>query len=176
MRVTERGFLMAQSGRTLFQRIRCIKSSLESAEQSFLDNKDIRGELDLMLAEAELKNLRRKKDRPWSWNRQLLAGCMAVLLVMAGAGGWYVAKDHYKNRSAAAKQQTQQLTVRQEKNLPQAQTVAPQPQTEKIIVEKQLKQDTPAQAAKPAESRVNISKADMHKLVQSARVELSNSN
>ena len=176
MRVTERGFLMAQSGRTLFQRIRCIKSSLESAEQSFLDNKDIRGELDLMLAEAELKNLRRKKDRPWSWNRQLLAGCMAVLLVMAGASGWYVAKDHYKNRSAAVKQQTQQLTVRQEKNLPQAQTVAPQPQTEKIIVEKQLKQDTSVQAAKPAESRVNISKADMHKLVQSARVELSNSN
>lgn len=29
-----------------------------------MDNKDIRGELDLMLAEAELKNLRRKKDPP----------------------------------------------------------------------------------------------------------------
>ena len=167
---------MAQSGRTLFQRIRCIKSSLESAEQSFLDNKDIRGELDLMLAEAELKNLRRKKDRPWSWNRQLLAGCMAVLLVMAGAGGWYVAKDHYKNRPVAAKQQAQQLTVRQENSLPQVQTTAPQPQAEKIIIEKHIKEDTPAQAAKPAESRVNISKADMHKLVQSARVELSNSN
>lgn len=55
---------MTQSSRTLFQRIRCIKSSLDKAEQSFMDNKDIRGELDLMLAEAELKNLRRKKDRP----------------------------------------------------------------------------------------------------------------
>ena len=169
---------MAQSGRTLFQRIRCIKSSLESAEQSFLDNKDIRGELDLMLAEAELKNLRRKKDRPWSWNRQLLAGCMAVLLVMAGAGGWYVAKDHYKNKPLAAKQQAQQLTVRQENPLLQAQvqTTTPQPQAEKIIIEKHIKEDTPVQAAKPAEGRVNISKADMHKLVQSARVELSNSN
>ena len=71
---------MTQSSRTLFQRIRCIKSSLDKAEQSFMDNKDIRGELDLMLAEAELKNLRRKKDRPWSWNRQVLAGCAAVLL------------------------------------------------------------------------------------------------
>lgn len=49
---------MTQSSRTLFQRIRCIKSSLDKAEQSFMDNKDIRGELDLMLAEAELKNLR----------------------------------------------------------------------------------------------------------------------
>ena len=42
---------MTQSSRTLFQRIRCIKSSLDKAEQSFMDNKDIRGELDLMLAE-----------------------------------------------------------------------------------------------------------------------------
>lgn len=46
---------MTQSSRTLFQRIRCIKSSLDKAEQNFMDNKDIRGELDLMLAEAELK-------------------------------------------------------------------------------------------------------------------------
>ena len=81
---------MTQSSRTLFQRIRCIKSSLDKAEQSFMDNKDIRGELDLMLAEAELKNLRRKKDRPWSWNRQVLAGWRLVLcqkpLPCEGAG------------------------------------------------------------------------------------------
>ena len=55
---------MTQPSRTLFHRIRCIKSSLDKAEQSFMDNKDIRGELDLMLAEAELKNLRRKKGPP----------------------------------------------------------------------------------------------------------------
>ena len=167
---------MAQSSRTLFQRIRCIRSSLESAEQSFLDNKDIRGELDLMLAEAELKNLRRKKDRPWSWNRQVLAGCMAAMVVMAGAGGWYVAKDHYKNRPVIAKQQTQQLTVVKEQPLPESKTAAPPIQQETVIIEKQIKQDTPVPAERPAESRVNISKADMHKLVQSARVELSNSN
>ena len=64
---------MAQPGNSVFRRIRSVKSSLDNAEQSFLDNKDIRGELDLMLAEAELKNLRQKKDVPWSWNRQLLA-------------------------------------------------------------------------------------------------------
>lgn len=167
---------MAQSSRTLFQRIRCIKSSLESAEQSFLDNKDIRGELDLMLAEAELKNLRRKKDRPWSWNRHVLAGCMAVLIVMAGAGGWYVAKDHYKNRPVAAKPQAEQLTVTKKQPAFETQTAGAQAHKETVIVEKQIKQDIPVQAEKPAESRVNISKADMHKLVQSARVELSNSN
>ena len=172
----ERGFLMAQSGRNLFQRIRCIKSSLESAEKSFLDNKDIRGELDLMLAEAELKNLRRKKDRPWSWNRQVLAGCMAALIVMAGAGGWYVAKDHYKNRPVTAKPQAEQIIVSKKNVIPEAKAAMPQPQKETVITDRQIKTNTQAQAEKPAESRVNISKADMHKLVQSARVELSNSN
>ena len=83
---------MSESGKSLFKRIRSAKSSLENAEQSFLDNKSMRGELDLMLAEAELKNLRRKSDVPWSWNRQLLALCGAVLLGIAGFGGWMFAK------------------------------------------------------------------------------------
>ena len=46
---------MAQNGRSVYQRIRSVKSSLDNAEQSFLDNNGMRGELDLMLAEAELK-------------------------------------------------------------------------------------------------------------------------
>lgn len=165
---------MAQASHNLFRRIRCIKSSLESAEKSFQDNKDIRGELDLMLAEAELKNLRRKKDRPWSWNRQLLAGCVALLLVLAGAGGWYFAKDHYKNKAMAAQPPRIERSAAAEKTAPPQ--VAQQEKTKTIIVEKQVKQDVPVQAEKPAENRVTISKADMHKLVQSARVELSNSN
>lgn len=166
--------MMAQPSRTLFQRIRCIKSSLDSAEQSFLDNKDIRGELDLMLAEAELKNLRRKKDRPWSWNRQLLAGCIAVLLVMAGAGGWYVAKGHYKSRAIAAPPHPIERIVVQKEVVPPKPAPVEQPQA--VVQEKTVKQDLPAQAEKASASRVTISKADMHKLVQSARVELNNSN
>ena len=55
---------MTQPSRTLFHRIRCIKSSLDKAEQSFMDNKDIRGELDLMLAEAELKTCVGKRTAP----------------------------------------------------------------------------------------------------------------
>ncbi len=78
----------AKSSLSLLRRIRSAKSSLENAEQSFKDNRSMRGELDLMLAEAELKTLRKKSSLPWNWNRQILALSAACLLVLAGFGGW----------------------------------------------------------------------------------------
>lgn len=168
---------MTQPSGKLYQRIRCIKSSLDKAEQSFLDNKDIRGELDLMLAEAEMKNLRRKKDLPWSWNRHILAGCVATLLVLAGVSGYYIARGHYKAKAMAA-QPTKivQVQPKEAVSQPAEKIAVPQAKAQPVIVEKQAKQEVPVKAEKSAESRVTISKADMHKLVQSARVELSNSN
>lgn len=132
-----------------------------------MDNKDIRGELDLMLAEAELKNLRRKKDRPWSWNRQVLAGCAAVLLIVAGFGGWCFARNHYRVKAQAA---LPPPVVKLEQKMPVQAAV---PKT--AAIQKQQAKDTPVQEKQGAPDRVTISKADMHKLVQSARVELSNS-
>ncbi|MDO4921726.1 MAG: hypothetical protein Q4E64_07865 [Phascolarctobacterium sp.] len=160
---------MERSGRSLFRRIRSVRSSLDNAEQSFLDNKDIRGELDLMLAEAELKNLRRKKDVPWSWNRHLLAACAAGLLVLAGFGGWYCAKDHYLQRRAAAAPAGAHVSTPVTAPVRQAVPV-------KTAVAKQtVQQDITAAGEEPEKQQVTISKADMRKLVQSARVELSNS-
>ena len=168
---------MAQPGNSVFRRIRSVKSSLDNAEQSFLDNKDIRGELDLMLAEAELKNLRQKKDVPWSWNRQLLAACAAVMLVLASVGGWYFARGHYKQPAKAAVPPVQGSLEQQ------SSPVAP------IVKEKVVAKQSPQAAPAPAQqtqissgkelpqeqAQVSISKADLHKLVRSARVELSNS-
>ena len=164
---------MAQPGNSLFRRIRNVKSSLDNAEQSFLDNKDIRGELDLMLAEAELKNLRKKKDVPWSWNRQLLAGCIAVLLVLAGVGGWYFARDHYKQRSRTTIVPAAASATAVDEAPPQPVT---KPQEARSVVTTEQAKDSVTEAApKQNQSQVSISKSDMRKLVQSARVELSNS-
>ena len=164
---------MAQPGNSLFRRIRNVKSSLDNAEQSFLDNKDIRGELDLMLAEAELKNLRKKKDVPWSWNRQLLAGCIAVLLVLAGVGGWYFARDHYKQRSSTTIVPTAASAAAVDEAPPQPVT---KPQEARSVVRTEQAKDSVTEAApKQNQSQVSISKSDLRKLVQSARVELSNS-
>ena len=164
---------MAQPGNSLFRRIRNVKSSLDNAEQSFLDNKDIRGELDLMLAEAELKNLRKKKDVPWSWNRQLLAGCIAVLLVLAGVGGWYFARDHYKQRSSTTIVPAAASAAAVDEAPPHPVT---KPQEARSVVRTEQAKDSVTEAApKQNQSQVSISKSDLRKLVQSARVELSNS-
>lgn len=163
---------MAHNKRSVFQRIRSVKTSLDNAEQSFLDNNGMRGELDLMLAEAELKNLRRKKDVPWSWNRHVLAMCVAALLALAGVGGWYYAQESIalagKNRE------------------PVAVNPVPQEQGEKIISaeskrtiilpvfgEKMIN-NIPA-TGQADYKQVTITEADRRRLVQSARVELSNS-
>lgn len=159
-----------QSSYSLFQRIRCVKSSLDKAEQSFLENKEIRGELDLMLAEAELKNLRRKKDVPWSWSRHVLACGAALLLVLSCFGGWYVAKDYYRQALPGYGAETavsEGKTTKLMQGEVSAQAVSTPMNIDDTTVSKEQ--------VLPAANRVHISQADMRRLVQSAKVELSNS-
>ncbi len=73
---------MTQS-RSVCSRIRNARASLDNAERSFRSNQEARGELDLMLAEAELDNLRQKRPGI-SWTRHTLAACFAVLVLASG--------------------------------------------------------------------------------------------
>ncbi len=182
---------MTQPEKQVAERIKNVKSSLDNAEQSFLDNKSIRGELDLMLAEAELKNLRRKRFLPWSWNRHVLAICVALVVVVAGLGGWYMAKDRYSKRNRPAmpiaSQSVKSATAEAAKTDADSakqnvtQSVSQQTDTksgnnsgEQATATIQNNSQTAATAAN--ETSKTISKEDMHKLVRSARVELSNSH
>lgn len=158
---------MTQSGHLVSRRIRKVKSSLESAEQSFLDNKDLRGELDLMLAEAELKNLCRKKNVPWNWNRQFLAICSAILLLLAGLGGWYIGKDYYEKASVENPINDMKVINNENINMTIAKEV------EEVPISKS--KDIADNNSKKELDHAFISKSDLHKLVQSARVELSSS-
>lgn len=150
------------------KRIRNIKSNLENAEQSFLDNKGIRGELDLMLAEAELNNLRRKKEFPWSWNRQLLALCTAVMLIVSCFGGWYYAR-HYTKQLPAAENKSEISAISQQKKLPVA--VSP---AENKSVQRKVTDLSDINVVKGNNNKQSlISETDMHNLVKSARAELT---
>lgn len=55
--------------KSICEHIRNVKSSLENAEKSFRENNGMRGELDLMLAEAEIKHLREKRGWVSVWTR-----------------------------------------------------------------------------------------------------------
>lgn len=164
---------MTKSEKSLFERIGSVRNSLENAEQSFKDNQEMRGELDLMLAEAELKNLRRKKDVPWTWNRHVLAICIASMVALGGLVGWYFAIDQYQNANAT------DVTVPKAPDVVQnneAQSVK-----EKSPSKPPVTSDNKTNLGKLSEekvennSQINITKNDMRRLVRSARVELSNS-
>ena len=91
---------MTQS-RSVCSRIRNVRASLDNAERSFRSNQEVRGELDLMLAEAELDNLRQKRSGI-SWTRHMLAACFAVLVLASGCLGWWWASAYGGNTTNAA--------------------------------------------------------------------------
>ncbi len=161
---------MVKVGKSTCKRIRSVRLSLENAEQSFLDNKDMRGELDLMLAEAELKNLRRKQTFPWSWNRQLLALCVASLLVLASAGGWYYANLNQPAPLVPARTATVLLQV---ESTPQTvqNSLLVSPSVGEAKVNKKSKE-----YPQGAPTMTRLENVDIKQLVHSARAELSSSN
>jgi len=163
---------MDQEKKSLFQRIRNARQSLENAEKSFQDDRGMRGELDLMLAEAELKNLRNKQSLPWSWNRHILAFSVAMLLVVSGVVGWYFAKEDM---------QKAEVVPSNVKNLQTSETatiVGSIPQksvkNENTIVNSQKIKQNLSENTQETAPTVQLSEADKRRLVRSAKSELSN--
>lgn len=157
---------MNQEKRSLYQRIRNAKQSLENAEKSFLDDKGLRGELDLMLAEAELKNLRKKQPWTWSWNRHSFALSIAVLLVVSGLGGWFFAKENLRKSDdlppavEVNKVKNEEISSTSSNNALKANEI--QHNTNNIV-----------SAPKNPQPQIRLSEEDMRKLVRSAKTELS---
>lgn len=154
---------MDQENKSLFQRIRNAKQSLENAEKSFKDDKGIRGELDLMLAEAELKNLRNKKGIALSWNRQILAFSMAMLLAIAGISGWFFAKEDMQNTGIVPVVSNPQKTDKVVKESPNENNF--------VKNEKNIQPENNNGANKAP--GIQLSNQDMRRLVRSAKSELS---
>ncbi len=177
---------MTQS-RSVCSRIRNARASLDNAERSFRSNQEVRGELDLMLAEAELDNLRQKRPGI-SWTRHTLAACFAVLVLASGCLGWWWASAHGGNTTNAAG--LQESTIAEKKNVtagadkkisvPQQNKASSTtlPEQKPLIKEKP---DVPVQAAVPTppqagsrDSGVRLSAGQMRQLIRSGRQELGN--
>ncbi len=91
---------MSGNIKNVCEHIKNVRNSLNKAEDSFRSNNDMRGELDLMLAEAEMQHLREKRGFAAVWTRQRLAAIAAFLLVLTGAGGWFWAKNSLPSKPA----------------------------------------------------------------------------
>ena len=179
------GVPMIQS-RSVCSRIRNARASLDSAERNFRSNQEVRGELDLMLAEAELDNLRQKRPG-FSWTRHVLAACVAVLLLASGCLGWWWASAYGGNTTNAAGLQGMSATGEQK----EAATVTDKPaaapsQSRTYAVstaeEKPVKIDNSA-VEKPIEASgmrqienksggVRLSTNEMRRLIRSGKQEL----
>lgn len=65
--------------------VRSAKVWLEKAERSFNSQSDIQGELNLMLAEAEMKNLRKKKRRTLGKRIAIVTAALGIILIGTSA-------------------------------------------------------------------------------------------
>ena len=168
-------------------RIRNARASLDNAEKSFRSNQEVRGELDLMLAEAELENLRQKRTGWVSWTRHTLALCLAVLLLSAGGLGWWWASAYGGNTTNAAARQV--IPVKTEAGKVTGYT--------KPVIEKSLQQPVVSGGKGKSEAKmetgtvtpahktagdteieksgsISLSSAQMRQLIRSGKQELGN--
>ncbi len=134
----------------IYDNINDIKCSLDNAGQSFRKNNGLRGELDLMLAEASIRYLREKRGTASVWNRQKLAMALAVLLVLAGYGGWWYAGV---SQEAPPQQKAAAVTAVQPKPIAKADV----PQQTEVNKRQQ------PEASNPAAAALNIPQEENHK-------------
>lgn len=170
--------------RSICERIRNVKSSLENAEQSFRENNGMRGELDLMLAEAEIKHLREKSDRSFIWNRQCLALFAAVVMFLAGYGGWLYA-GMAEEGATTLKELPAVAAVAASAELPEKlpQTEAVQENAVPAFTDKPIQEQQtvavpmyPVAEVKEQQRSVELPTADMRQLVRDARRTLRDAN
>ena len=177
---------MTQS-RSVCSRIRNARANLDNAERSFRSNQEVRGELDLMLAEAELDNLRQKRPGI-SWTRHTLAACFAVLVLASGCLGWWWASAYGGNTTNAAGLQGPTIADKKESAAGEDKklSVSQQNNASSVVVPEQkpvikAKPDVSVQAAVPTlpqagnrDVGVRLSAGQMRQLIRSGRQELGN--
>lgn len=171
-------------GRSVCSRIRNVRTSLDNAEKSFRSNQEVRGELDLMLAEAELDNLRQKRSG-FFWTRHTLAASVAVLLLASGCLGWWWASAYGGNTTnasglqglpAVAEKKETATETPKPADVPHQNSIRPAPVAEKSLAGKE-KPAVSEPERQPVENRgggIRLSAGQMRQLIRSGKQELEN--
>lgn len=157
--------------------IRNVRNSLKNAEDSFRSNNDMRGELDLMLAEAEMQHLREKRGLAASWTRQRLAVVAAFLMVLTGVGGWFWARNSLPSKPADAVI-AQSTIVPDEKKIPRS-TSSIESAPENIKIQPMIQEETkvlPQKTEQVEKAVLQVPENEVRNLVRTARKTLNDSN
>lgn len=90
-------------------KIRAVKNWLTRAEQHFDVDAPVRGQMDLLIAEAELRSTRNAVDsnsnwRKGNWRLQLIAFSLAAILVTVGVGRLWWQNESSGNEKNATRQ------------------------------------------------------------------------
>lgn len=182
---------MADFKENMYRRLRSARQWLMRAEEAFDKDRDIRAELDLMLAQAELQHAKEaNRTRHWRYKYSLLtqgaAVGLAMMLTVAGFGGtyWWVTRHQTKGYTPPAVQKEMQqpqptaavnsVPDAKVKDAAPAENVKPvsAPATDKtvhhqksITAENRIKED---EQPHQAEKEVALPPDEMQKLVRAA--------
>ena len=119
---------MNDSKRPFVSNLESAKAWIHQAEQSFGQDADIRGELNLLLAQAELQRVREaNRARQWRWKYPLLRHSLAfALALLAMVGGFYL-WDNKTTIQPQPIQQTQQTGTTVQLTAAPPSAIQPQP-------------------------------------------------
>lgn len=189
---------MADFKHHMFQRLHSARKWLKRAEESFGKDRDIRAELDLMLAQAELQHAKEaSRSRQWRYKysllRQGLAFGLALTVIGAGIGGasyvWHhrqqsvvpvpiAVQENIRPPMPAAEPKAQQAAMQDK---PAASTAAADsssvaPPSAAVSSQSEQTADSrvsdhrksESQVTRPTEKQVTLSPEEMQQLVRAA--------
>jgi ABC-type ATPase with predicted acetyltransferase domain len=172
---------MAQLKQNMYQHLRSAKEWLTKAEKAFEQQHDVRAELDLMLAQAELQHVKEaNRSRQWRYKylafRHGLALTLAMFMAVAAGGVyWWTTKPEPVIPVPLAGQASLPVSVAvKEHNLAPVQPVQPiatqlvAPLPNKAEPLQQSEQSRHVEQSRQAEQPAPLSADEMQKLVRAA--------
>lgn len=181
---------MAEAKKHMNRHLRSARQWLSKAEEAFDKDHDVRGELDLLLAQAELQHAKEKKtSRRWNLGNPLLrhglALGLAVFVATMGLGGayWFL---HEQNRAVPIPLAQEEHPVRNAQPISAFQVTVQASQQPLVTENRPVESGSAANAAvdiakplaikageitlppKAEEADTQLPAAEMHKLLRAA--------
>ena len=165
---------MNESARKVKGRIQAAKQWLNQAEDHFGRNASARGEIDLLLAEAELRSTREtlRTSQRWftmNWIHQGIAFSLATVLATAGLGGawWWWREAGTATVPVTVVVAEAPVPLAPVQKIAAAPTQKPEPAPAAAVENTHARQEV-NDTDRPAKRETAVSREEMKRLIQAA--------